>query len=337
MDEISKFRMKILILGSGSFAGQALFSDLLANGYEVFGINRSAPKNESHWTWIKNFNKELKDYWFELNINNDAERIIELIKDINPSHIIDFMGQGMVAQSWDDPKLWYTTNLSNKVFIIEGIRKLNRLEKYIRASTPEVYGSNSQKIKESNAFNPSTPYAVSHCAIDYHLRCLGKNYDFPYCIGRFANFYGEGQQLYRVIPKAILSFLNGKDFIIDGNGKSLRSFIYSKDIVSAIRKLIFQAKPFSEYNFSSQEEISILNLVTLISKECESDFNRTIKFGPERKGKDLIYRLDCTKAKNELNWESKVNLKEGIKKVHNWISQNNDYLSNKSWNYIHKC
>ena len=94
----------------------------------------------------------------------------------------------------------------------------------------------------------------------------------------------------------------------------MRSFLHSKDIVSAIKKLLFQAKPISEYNFSSNEEISILDLIILISKQCEIDFHETIKFGPERKGKDLIYRLDCEKSKNELNWESKVSPKRGHKK-----------------------
>ena len=39
------------------------------------------------------------------------------------------MGQGMVAQSWNDPELWYSTNISKKVFVLEAIRKLNTLEK----------------------------------------------------------------------------------------------------------------------------------------------------------------------------------------------------------------
>ena len=47
--------MKILILGSGSFAGQTLFSNLLNSGYEVIGINRSAPKSPYHWHWIKKY------------------------------------------------------------------------------------------------------------------------------------------------------------------------------------------------------------------------------------------------------------------------------------------
>ena len=55
-----------------------------------------------------------------------------------------------------------------------------------------MFGSSSEAKTESSKFNPSTPYAVSHCAIDFHLRCLGQNYGFPYSIGRFANFYGQG-------------------------------------------------------------------------------------------------------------------------------------------------
>ena len=159
--------MKILILGSGSFAGQALFSYLLLNGFEVFGINRSGPKNQKYWPWIKIIGNEFKENWYEININTNPEDIVKIINFIKPTHIVDFMGQGMVAQSWGDPSLWYSTNISSKVYVLEQIKNLTCLEKYVRASTPEVYGSSTKFIKESSSFNPSTPYAVSHCAIDY--------------------------------------------------------------------------------------------------------------------------------------------------------------------------
>ena len=51
-------------------------------------------------------------------------------------------------------------------------------------------------------FNPSTPYAVSHSAIDFHIRSLGKEYDFPYLIGRFANFYGGSKKSTKEISKS---------------------------------------------------------------------------------------------------------------------------------------
>ena len=45
-----------------------------------------------------------------------------------------------------------------------------------------------------------------------HVRCLGRQYNFPYVIARFANFYGVGQQLYRVIPRLFLSCYSGEKF-----------------------------------------------------------------------------------------------------------------------------
>tara|TARA_B100000963_G_C22636729_1_gene678001 strand:+ start:2377 stop:3360 length:984 start_codon:yes stop_codon:yes gene_type:complete len=326
--------MKILILGSGSFAGQALFSDLKTNGFEVIGINRSPIKGKEYWPWIKNFKEDLD--WISFNIKKEPEKFKFILKTINPTHIVDFMGQGMVAQSWEDPKLWYNTNLSEKSFILENIRELDDLKKYVRASTPEVYGSNKNHINEKSYFNPSTPYAISHAAIDFHLRCLGEKYDFPYSIGRFSNFYGEGQQLYRVIPRAILSCLTGKKFILDGNGMSRRSFIYSSDIVESMKLLLFESPNKSEFNFSGDEEVTIKDLIQLICNVTNNSFDKVVEFGPERPSKDLIYRLDCKKAMELFDWTPKINLKIGLQKTINWIEENINFFKNEDWNYIHK-
>ena len=329
--------MKIIILGSGSFAGQATFANLVKKGFNVYGINRSKPKNKNYWEWRGSFDKEINNYWFDVNINDEVEKIVKIIKDINPSHIIDFMGQGMVAQSWNEPSLWYSTNIEKKAYVLEEIRKLKNFEKYVRASTPEVFGSNLKNVDVNQFFNPSTPYAVSHSAIDFHIRCIGENFNFPYAIGRFSNFYGEGQQLYRLIPKAFLSFLSGKKFILDGDGTSIRSFIYSDDFVAGINKLLFDAAPKTEYNFSGSEEISIIDLVKVICEQTQVKFDEVVEFGPDRKGKDLVYRLDTTKSKKELAWEPEISLSQGINKVHKWISRNFDFLSKESWEYLHKC
>ena len=325
--------MKILILGSGSYAGQILFASFLKKGYEVYGINRSAPKNSSYWEWRDEIDVPLN--WLQINLYKETDLLIDAINKIKPTHIIDFMGQGMVNPSWDDPSLWYETNISKKSLLLEAIRKLDNLEKYVRASTPEVYGSNENLINEGCSFNPSTPYAISHSAIDYHLRCLGRQYGFPYSIGRFANFYGEGQQFYRVIPRAILSCLTKKKFVLDGKGDSIRRFIYGDDVVRAIEALLFKAPNKTEFNFSGNEDINIANLIKLICNLTSVEFDEIVTYGPERIGKDMQYRLNCKKSEIELSWEPKVSLKEGIRKVVEWIYRKKDFLSKESWNYLH--
>lgn len=326
--------MRILILGSGSFAGQALFSELLAKGYDVFGINRSPIKSKYMWPWVDQFN--FSDRWHKLNICDDLNAFITLINRIKPTHVVDSMGQSMVSQSWLDPSLWYETNISRKSLLIEHIRNLSCLEKYIKISTPEVFGSNSEKITDKTFFNPTTPYAVSQAAIDFHIRCIGNQFDFPFVIGRFANFYGPSQQLYRVIPKAILCFLNNQKFILDGGGISKRSFIYSSDFINGIMNLLLDAEIKQEYNFSSNEEISILELIKKICLILDVDFDSNVVIGEERPGKDMFYRFDCEKSHFELGWNPQVNLEEGLLNTFNWIKVNYEKLKDEPWNYIHK-
>ena len=88
---------------------------------------------------------------------------------------------------------------------------------------------------------------------------LGSTIFFPICYWKIWKFYGVGQQLYRVVQNYfIMLFWN--EFILDGGGKSSRSFIYSDDMVNAFDLMIRKSKNFEEYNFSN-EEISISDLV----------------------------------------------------------------------------
>lgn len=327
--------MKVLILGCGSFAGQAYFAHCLEQGIETHGINRSKPKDSKFWPWVDNF--DINSLWHTYNLYDSPDSIIECIKSIQPNLIVDFMGQGMVAPSWEDPALWYQINITNKAKVINSLINNKYLDAYIRASTPEVYGSSTKYITPENYFNPSTPYAVSHASIDYHIRCLGRQYDFPYFIARFANFYGPGQQLYRVIPKLILSALTRTNFILDGGGKSLRSFIYSSDICSAIDSIITKKNSVREYHFAGNEEISIASLVDLICNLLNADREKFVHEGPDRPGKDLCYRLNIENSEKELAWEPSVSLQSGIILTSNWISSNLNSLKEESWNYHHQA
>ena len=327
--------MRYLILGSGSFAGQALFSDFLKKDLEVFGINRSLPLDSVYWPWIKNHNEYIRNHWFTFNLNFSLDEMIKKVEEINPDVVIDFMGQGMVAQSWQDPKNWYETNIANKSKLLEALLKLN-LKKYIRIGTPEVFGSNKAFVKEDKYFNPSTPYSVSHCAIDMHVRCLGRQYNFPYVIARFANFYGVGQQLYRVIPRLFLSCYSGEKFILDGLGKSKRSFINDTDFTDAIFKIINSKLIKEEFNFSTNEEISISELVEKICQITNIKKEKIVEYGPERPGKDMFYRMDIKKAKLLLDWSPKTSLEQGLLLVNEWIKDGFPKLSKESWSYEHK-
>lgn len=327
---------KILILGSGSFAGQALFGSLLREGHDVYGINRSSLQTKGMWPWIDGFEEESLRRSCQLNICSDLDKISSIIDELGPSLIFDFMGQGMVAQSWEDPELWFDTNVSKKAALLKHISRLKTLKLYIRASTPEVYGSSDSFIKPDSEFNPSTPYAISHAGIDWYVRALGRETGFPYILARFANFYGVGQQLYRVIPRLILSCLTNKSFILQGGGTTERSFIYSSDIVSAFRKLLEKGEAGQEFHFSTSESKSISEIVDIVCAIAKVDRSQIVQNGPQRQGIDQCYRLDCTSSKDLLGWSPSVCLESGIAETYAWISNNIEYLRHQSWDYVHK-
>lgn len=325
----------IFVIGSNSFAGGTLVRTLISAGNKVIGVSRSDKSIPN--SLLLSENKNVSNFKFQkIDINKDLSQLEKLLDSERPEFIFDFAGQGMVAESWQYPSEWINTNLLSKTNLLEILRKKSWLRKYIRASTPEVYGSHDNNISEIAGYAPSTPYAVSHAAIDMMLSAYYGNYGFPYVVGRFSNFYGPGQQLYRIIPKTILSAEMGFKIPLHGKGLSERSFIYSEDISSALISLAISGKPGQTYNFSSTEIISIRNLVRKILEMFDRNFDQFTEEANERPAKDFRYLMDSKKANYELHWEAKTDLTTGLRETKSWFLDNMSKFKNLPLDYVHK-
>ena len=187
LPEQTKYR-RFAIIGSNSFAGAAFVARALQDNVEVIGFNRSAEGSAAFLPYKQSLNRD-KYKFYQADINYDLPQILENIKAFQPKVVVDFAGQGMVAESWEDPAQWYTTNIVAKVRLHDQLRRFDWLERYVRISRPEVYGSQDFPQKESWDYNPSTPYAVSHAAIDMSLRVFYQNHGFPVIFTRFAKIF----------------------------------------------------------------------------------------------------------------------------------------------------
>ena len=243
----------------------------------------------------------------------------------------------MVAQSWDFPEHWYQTNVVALSLLIEEIRKLPSLRRYVHVTTPEVYGSTTDWVSENTQFSPSTPYAVSRAAGDMHLLTMYRAKNFPVVFTRTANVYGPGQALYRIVPKTILSSLLNRNLLLDGGGTSRRSFIHIDDASEATYRVARLGALGETYHISTNELISIKELVYKIFEKTNGDYAKNVVETEDRAGKDLGYFLDSSKIRKELNWQPKVSLDEGLKQTILWATENLQELSGKSLNYEHKA
>lgn len=326
---------KILVLGSNSFAGSCFINFILAKKFQVIGISRSDEKNKNEGIYFNN--KNIKNFKFiKADINKDLNKIKNTIINKKIHYIVDFLGQGMVAESWANPEQWFQTNIISKINLINFLVKKKTIKKYIRISTPEVYGSSSKKLSENSIQNPSTPYAITHMTIDKYLKLMSTQYSFPVNILRFANFYGKTQPLYRIIPKTIITILKNERLPLHGNGSSLRSFIHIDDFCKAIYLGLIKAKKGQTYNFSSNEIISIKNLIKKISKKMQYDYSKLVIIKKDRAGKDHKYFMSSKKANKQLKWKNSISLDKGIDDTIQWYKKNFKYLKNKTLNYIHK-
>ena len=326
---------KVVVIGGNSFSGSNAIKGMLIDGNEVLSIGRSdeiaSPFNPySKYVTKKNFT------FIKGRINQEVETTIDAILNFEPRVIFNFAAQSMVAQSWEKPEDWYEANLVGFSKIISGIRNLKTLEKFINFTTPEVYGTTDDWIKESFNFNPTTPYAISRAASDFHLKCMFDSFGFPVIFTRAANVYGPGQQLYRIIPRTILSTYTSEKLPLQGGGNSIRSFIHIDDTVDALRKITEAGIPGDSYHISTNDVVTIKSIVESIGKKRGIGITDFTNIAPERTGKDQAYKLDSSHLRNNLGWKDEISLSEGLDKTIDWVERNLGVLSKMPTNYQHK-
>lgn len=333
---------KIAVIGSNSFSGSHFIGNFLDNtDYEIIGISRSPqyPSIFLPYSRLKErtpFQFFTRFKFFQLDMNKRLPDIISLLDNTRPEIIVNFAAQGNVANSWSEPEHWLKTNALALANLTFHLRDKDYIKKFIQISTPEIYGFCLNLKEDLGYYNPSTPYAVSKVAGDLFLSAMFKKYKFPVCFVRSTNFYGPYQQLYRIIPRTIIYLKSGIKLPLHGGGKVLRDFINIYDIVDGIKRVVEKGKIGQAYHFSSGKLIKIRDLVKIICKRMGFDFKKSTEFSDERIDQDSSFGIDSSKAREELMWQPKIRLTEGIDGVIEWVELNWREILEQPLEYMHK-
>jgi len=309
--------MKVCVIGSNSFSGASFCAHLLERGIDVLAVSRSAQPDCVFlpYTW-KPYDAHLR---FErLDLNHDLDRLFSLLQAHRPGFIFNFAAQSMVAESWDNPADWMTTNVVSLAQLAERLRHLDFLDRYVHVTTPEVYGSTAGWIAEEAIIRPSTPYAVSRAAGDMLMRIYQETYDLPVVSTRAANVFGPGQPLYRIIPRTIFFLLTDRKLQLHGGGTSSRSFIHIDDVCEASWKVATEAAIGETYHISTDKVVTIRELVVMLCEMLGVRFEWAVMSSPERQGKDDAYWLISEKLRR-LGWVDRITLEDGLVSVIEWV------------------
>jgi dTDP-glucose 4,6-dehydratase len=336
----------ILVTGGCGFIGSN-FIRLMLEDYNDFSgriINLDALTYAGNPLNLHSINKKHngKRYFFENGNICNKELIVSIFNKYNIDTVVHFAAESHVDRSILGPKAFVETNVIGTFTLLETARNFwlkkdgsfgdNVLFHHI--STDEVYGSlgNTGCFTETTPYAPRSPYSASKAASDHLVMAYYHTYGLPVTISNCSNNYGPYQFPEKFIPLAIFNILDNKPIPVYGNGKNIRDWLYVKDHVSAIWKILRFGQTSEKYNIGGESEyqnIELLNvLIDIVANKANLDANtirKTITFVTDRPGHDLRYAIDCAKIKNELEWKQTVNLPDGLSETVDW------YLNNKEW------
>lgn len=274
----------------------------------------------------------------------DVDLIRQLLKEHQPRAVVNFAAESHVDRSIHGPEDFIQTNIVGTFHLLEAVREywggLPEQEKaafrFLHVSTDEVYGSLGKEdpaFRETNRYEPNSPYSASKAASDHLVRAYHHTYGLPVLTTNCSNNYGPYHFPEKLIPLCIQNALGGKPLPIYGDGQQIRDWLYVKDHCSAIRRVLEAGKLGEVYNVGGWNEKANLEVVgTLcdilddISPRADGKSYKTqITFVTDRPGHDRRYAIDATKLERELGWKPAETFETGIRKTVQW------YLDNQAW------
>ena len=326
---------KVVVIGSNSFSGSDFIDLLLEEGeYEVMGVSRSEEKSPLFLSYKK---RESKNFSFQqIDLNHDLDRLEALLDHFLPEYIVNFAAQSEVAPSWKYPHHWFQTNVVSLTSLANRLKEKEYLKRYVHISSPEVYGTCEGFITEKAPLNPSTPYAASKAAGDLSLFTFVKNFQFPMVMIRATNVYGPHQQLFKIIPRAMIYMKQQKKIPLHGGGSAVKSYIHIRDVSRGELLAMENGVSGEIYHLSPEQGVSVKSVVQTIAGHLGLQFDQVVEVVEERLGQDTAYTIDSTKARKELGWRPTISLDQGLKETLAWVEEFYNDIEKLPLEYIHK-
>jgi UDP-glucose 4-epimerase len=301
--------MKILVTGGAGFIGSNLVDALVAQGHEILVIDNLSSGQKEH------LNQKAKLYEADVS-HQDISKIFETEK---PEVIFHLAAQIDINKSVADPIWDAQQNILASINLLENAKKFG-VKKFIFTSSAGVYGDNGiiPTPEDSPLLAPS-PYGTGKLATERYLDFYYKTFGLPYVALRLSNAYGPRQKSRSggaVIAIFCEKAVNGESGVIEGTGEQTRDYIFIDDIISA-KLAALSSDKVGVYNIATNKEVSIKQIAETIKKLTDGKID--FVHGPARSVDQQRSALDYSRAKNELGWEPKVSLEQGLAKTLEWF------------------
>lgn len=322
---------KVLVTGASGFTGGHLCRHLVEKGYEVRALARSTSSIEG-----------LKKLGLEIVFGDvtDPGSLNKAVKGIDTVyHIAALYRQENVPK-----KLFWDVNVNGTKSLLEASLR-SGVQRFVHCSTVGVQGEISDPpAKETHPYNPGDEYQRTKMEAEKLALRFFKENELPGVIVRPVGMYGPGDTRFL----KLFRYINNGKFIMFGSGNVLYHLTYIDDLVHGFELCGEKREALGQiYNICGDEYVTLDQLVAIIAEAlgvpvprlhlpfwplwmaaffCES-VCKPLRIEPPiyRRRVDFFRKdraFDISKAKNELGYQPKVDLKTGIKITADWYRNN---------------
>lgn len=332
----------IFVTGGAGFIGSNFILDWFENADEGV-LNIDALTYAGNLENLASLQK-IPAYGFIKGDIADFDLLANLLAEHKPRAVINFAAESHVDRSIHGPEDFVQTNVVGTFRLLEAVRAYYATLapgeqtdfRFLHVSTDEVYGSlqlADPPFKESNRYEPNSPYSASKAASDHLVRAYHHTYGLPVLTTNCSNNYGPYHFPEKLIPLCIQNALAGKALPVYGDGQQIRDWLYVRDHCRAIRCVLERGRLGETYNIGGRNEKTNLDVVNTICELLDElsprsdslSYKAQITFVPDRPGHDRRYAIDASKLESELGWRADENFSTGIRKTVQW------YLDNQAW------
>lgn len=329
--------MKVLVTGSAGFIGFHLVKKLIAQNYDVYGLD-----NINDYYSIKLKYDRLKDCGIEPEMvkNNQIVRskiysnyhfakidlsdevsIFDIFKNQKFDIVVNLAAQAGVRYSMDNPHAYVKSNISGFLNVLEAC-KMYPPQKLLYASSSSVYGKNTEQpfAVTDKVDTPISVYAATKKSNELMAHTYSHLFNLTTIGLRFFTVYGPWGRPDMAPFLFSDSIVNKKEMKVYNHGNMKRDFTYIDDIVESISRIIIaETKPYSLFNIGNGTPIDLKLFISCL----ENEFNQNaIKVNYPLQPGDLLETWADTKELVDLiSYIPSTKIEDGVKVFVEWYKE----------------
>jgi CDP-paratose 2-epimerase len=331
-----------LITGGAGFIGTNVAARLAASGERVRIFDNLSRKGvERNLEWLQKVYGDRIEF-----VRGDVRNETQVRKAMDGvKHVFHYAAQVAVTTSLDDPIHDFEVNCRGTVNVLEAVRKSPTPPSLIFTSTNKVYGDlggvncvmterryeprdeqlQTHGFSEESCLAFHSPYGCSKGAACQYVLDYARTFGLRTLVFRMSCIYGPhqfGNEDQGWVAHFLIQALQGNPVTIYGDGKQVRDVLFVEDLVNAFllaEKNIDRLKG-EAFNIGGgpRNTVSLLELIELIG---EQGHPLNVKFEDWRAADQRFYVSDIRKFQAATGWQPRVGVKEGVKKLRNWLHE----------------